>query len=247
MTPEQQRQFSQSLAGAPHSPPLQLFNGAKADTAQRFEVYLNNVRSARVDALRQSFPAIERLLGTDYFGAAAALFVRTHPPRSAVLYRYGDQFGAFLQQLPALADMPWLAEVAQIERARIRAFHAADRQPFTLSPATAGLGRQLTMRLSWHPSLSLLHASSPAYSLWASQMHDTAAPAAEQWAPEHTLVWRQGFELRCERLSGEQSNLLALFEDGRSLAEAAAAGTRPPAAVSQDLALLLGWQCLCPA
>ena len=57
MTPEQQRQFSQSLAGAPHSPPLQLFNGAKADTAQRFEVYLNNVRSARVDALRQSFPA----------------------------------------------------------------------------------------------------------------------------------------------------------------------------------------------
>lgn len=247
MTPDQQRQFSQALSLPAEPAPLHLFTGAPEESEQRFQVYRNNVSSARVDALRQTFPVLERLLGADYFSAVAALFVRTAPPPSPSLHEYGDGFGHFLRQLPALSGMPWLSEVAQIERARVRAFHAADRQAFNMATSIAAPAQLLAVPLAWHPSVSLIRAASPAYSLWHSQRRSLPPPPAAQWQPEDVLVWRREFDLQTAQVSGEQCTLLNQLHQGLSLADAAAATGRAPAELAADLSLLLAWGCLCPA
>lgn len=246
MQPEHQQVFGTALT-TPTTAPVHLLTGDVDEATERFEIYRNNVRSARVAALRQTFPVLERFLGADYFSAAAALFVSTRPPVSAALHDYGDGFGDFLLQLPALLSMPWLGEVAQIERARVRAFHAANRLPFTLDASAEDLERQLSVALSWHPSLTLIRASSPAFALWDSQVSNRPPPSAQQWQPQNVLIWRQGFDLRTEALSAAQCELLELFKTGRSLQQAAAARPHGPAQAATELGPLLARGCLCRA
>lgn len=244
MQPEHQQVFGTALS-SPANAPVHLLAGDAGEAAERFDIYRNNVRSARVAALRQTFPVLEQFLGADYFGAAAALFVSTQPPVSAALHEYGDGFGEFLLQLPALVSMPWLGEVAQIERARIRAFHAANRLPFALDASADNLERQLDVALIWHPSVSLIRAHSPAFALWDSQVDNRPPPSAEHWRAQIVLVWRQGFELRTEALSAAQWELLDLFKTGCSLSQAAAMRPQGPAETANELGQLLERGCLC--
>ncbi|WP_341708728.1 DNA-binding domain-containing protein [Halopseudomonas sp.] len=246
MNAEHQQLFSLALTTPDHAP-VQLFSNDLDEAAERFDIYRNNVRSARVTALRKTFPVLERFLGEDYFAAAAALFVSTQPPTSAALHEYGDGFGEFLLQLPALVSMPWLGEVAQIERARVRAFHAANRLPFALDTSAGDVERQLTVPLIWHPSLTLIRASSPAFALWDSQVNDRLPPSADRWQPENVLIWRQGFELRTESLPVVQCDLLELFKSGRSLNQVAAMSPHGPTEAAAQLGPLITQGCLCRA
>src|SRR5579872_6409135 len=74
--------------------------------ADRLRIYRSNSTSALIGALRLSFPAIERLVGADFFEGSAAQFIRDHPPRSAWLYEYGGAFGDFLADFAPAASLP---------------------------------------------------------------------------------------------------------------------------------------------
>ena len=43
------------------------------------------------------------------------VFISDHPPRNAMLSRYGDAFGAFLDQFAPVRALPYLGDVARIE------------------------------------------------------------------------------------------------------------------------------------
>ncbi len=66
---------------------LRVWNGS--DPAARLAVYRNNVVSSLIDAVADSFPVTQELVGEEFFRAMAAVFVRAHPPRSKVLTHYG--------------------------------------------------------------------------------------------------------------------------------------------------------------
>src|SRR5665213_1812162 len=59
---------------------------------KRFGVYRNNVITGLIEALQDSFPAVCRLVGEEYFRAMARLYVTARPPRSPVLLQYGADF-----------------------------------------------------------------------------------------------------------------------------------------------------------
>jgi hypothetical protein len=136
-------------------------------SARRFDVYRNNVVVGLIEALRAAYPVIHRLLGDDYFRALATYYVRRDPPASPVLLHYGESFPDFLAIFSPLADLPYLADVARIERARLESYHAADAPPV---PATAlgsvapgDFGR---LRLGLHPSLRLTTSRFAALTVW---------------------------------------------------------------------------------
>jgi hypothetical protein len=110
---------------------------APDDLAQRFAVYRNNVTVGLVDALAARFPVIQRLVGVEFFRAVAREFARSHPPRSPLLFLWGEAFPDFLAALPSLADYPYMADVARIEVARGVAYHAADAMPLPVSDLLA--------------------------------------------------------------------------------------------------------------
>jgi hypothetical protein len=160
------------------------------DRGGRFNVYRNNYLSTMQIALRTTFPTVERLLGSEFFAALAYAFAERHPPRSAIMARYGDALPGFLAQFAALADFPYLADVARLEYARVQAYHAADVVGFELDSedaATAAL--DLPVRL--HPSVSIIPSSYPFHSIWQAQFNEDES-AQPDWRAETALVWRHG-------------------------------------------------------
>ena len=70
-----------------------------ADPASRFSVYRNNVQSSLINALADSYPVVQQLVGEDFFRAMAAVFVQQHPPETPLMSRYGEALPAFLDDL----------------------------------------------------------------------------------------------------------------------------------------------------
>jgi len=145
---------------APCPAGLKTWNGS--DPAQRFAVYRNNVIVSLVDALADSYPVVQALVGEDFFRAMAAEFARGNPPRSPVLAWYGAGFADFVADFPPAAGLPYLADVARLEWLRVEAWHAADADPLPLAEVGACLADEAALpalRLTLHPALRLLRSA----------------------------------------------------------------------------------------
>jgi len=160
------------------------------DTGGRLNVYRNNYLITLRNALRTTFPAIERLVGEEFFAALARAFAERHPPRSAIMARYGDALPAFLDQFAPLSEFPYLADVARVEYSRVQAYHAADGAGFELRDAAAAT-TALDRPSALHPSVSIIESAFPVHAIWLAQFDDDDL-AQTQWLTETVLVWRHG-------------------------------------------------------
>src|SRR5262249_54251735 len=106
-------------------------------TINRLDIYHNTIFSGLTKALCLTYPAVQRLVGADFFGGVAQLFIVRHPPRAACLNRYGGEFPNFLRDLPAAATVAYLADVARLEWAVHCAIHAPDIKPLELAALAA--------------------------------------------------------------------------------------------------------------
>ncbi|WP_421838263.1 DNA-binding domain-containing protein [Novosphingobium sp.] len=156
----------------------------------RFNVYRNTYLITLRNALRSIFPAVERLVGEEFFAALAGTFAEQHPPRSPIMARYGDAFPDFIKHFAALDDYPYLADVARLEFARVQAYHAADAGRFDVDGAESAMAA-LEHPVRWHPSVRVIASASPVHSIWQAQV-DEHEHAPDDWLPETALVWRRG-------------------------------------------------------
>src|SRR6059036_1319432 len=94
--------------------------------AERLNIYRNTCRSTLIEALRMTYPAVDRLVGREFFDMAAARFIRAHPCRSGYLNEYGAGLADFLAALEPARGLPYLADVARFEWALGVAANAPD-------------------------------------------------------------------------------------------------------------------------
>ena len=146
----------------------------------RLSIYRNTFVSSLTTALRLSFPAVHRLVGTDFFEHATARFIAAQPPQSAYLDDYGGEFAAFLANLPGAATLCYLPGVARLEWAVSCALHAPDLTALeisrlnTVDPADHG-----RVRFQLHPSVGLVHDDAPVDLIWRAVLdRDDAVIAA---------------------------------------------------------------------
>ncbi|RYY81157.1 MAG: DUF2063 domain-containing protein, partial [Comamonadaceae bacterium] len=150
-------------------PGLRAWNGS--DVARRFAVHRNNVVGALVRSLADNFPVVRALVGPEFFGAMAADFVRSQPPRSPVLALYGAGLPCFIATFMPARELPWLAGVARLEWARVEACHAADAPALDAAHAAVALAqpeRTGELRPRLHPAARLVRSAHPVVSLWAA-------------------------------------------------------------------------------
>jgi hypothetical protein len=83
---------------------------------KRYNVYRNNVTVSLINAVAAAFPATLRITGVDFFRAMARFYVRAAPPSSPLLFDYGRDFPDFIERYEYAQSVPWLADVARIER-----------------------------------------------------------------------------------------------------------------------------------
>lgn len=242
-TPSAQAGFAAALLDPARPVPAGLRTWNGSDPAARFAVYRNNVIVSLVDALADGFPVVRRLVGEAFFAAMAREYARAQPPRSPVLAEYGEGFAAWVAGFEPAAALPYLADMARLERARVRAFHAADAPPIEAATLAAALSRPeslATARPQLHPSLTLIRSPQAVVSLWAAhQQDDEAVPdavaAVQLDTPEIALVLRADDAVLVIPVPASVGAFVDELLDGRPLAEAWLAGT-PDGAPAFDLA-----------
>lgn len=117
---ESQAAFAQAL-GEPALPAPADIQRPEPGAMQtrRFDVYRNNVAVALSDALRDIYPAVQALVGEEFFQACARVYVEHAQPASPLMHLYGAEFGAFLDDFPPAQSVPYLGDVARLEFARL--------------------------------------------------------------------------------------------------------------------------------
>lgn len=178
--PDLQKSFAKALFDPTCPAPTGMIaaNGSSAET--RFNVYRNNVAIGLRNALRESFPVVCRLVGDDFFTAMALEYARAEPPRSPVMLWYGSTFPDFIERFAPAAALPYLADVARIERAWLEAYHAADAEGMErlafqgTAPALLPLA---TLKI--HPALRIVRSRHAALSIWGHHLVEAAPTALE--------------------------------------------------------------------
>jgi len=201
--------------------------------ADRLNIYRNTSRTALTNALRLNFPAVQRLVGGDFFAAAADVFITREPPRTAWLDFYGDGFPQFLQSFEPAAALIYLPDVARLERAVGHAFHAVDAKPLEYSElldiAPSAQGR---VRFTPHPSVSLVFSPYPVDAIWRSVLaQDDVALAAIDLTggAVRLLVERRAGEIEVARMDERQWKFAEALFTGHSLSAALAVADHPDA------------------
>jgi len=205
---------------------LRTWNGS--DPALRFAVYRNNVLVSLVDALAATFPVVQALVGQEFFHAMAALFVRAHPPQSRILAWYGAELPDFIDHFEPTASLPYLADVARLEMARVRGYHAADVAavpPEALQAALLQPERLATLRLGLHPSLQVLASRHAVFSLWAAHQGTLDLASVDPYQAETALVYRQDMQVETLAVSPTTGQFIRAVLQGESLLAAASADT----------------------
>jgi hypothetical protein len=189
--------------------------------ARRFAVYRNNVVVGLIGALATRFPAVQRLVGEEFFAAMARVFVTAQPPRSPLLVRYGDNFPDFIAGFVPAAEIPYLADVARIEAARTRAYHAADATPLDAAAFEAIAGEALGgTRFVLHPSVEVVRSAHPAVTIWAMNSGQIEPGPIEDWRAEDALIARPGLDVEVRALPAGGAAFLIALRDGAALADA---------------------------
>ena len=221
-------------------------------TQPAFAVYRNTVIGGCVDALQANFPSVARLVGAEWFRAAAATFVRAQPPRDGRLLMYGETFADFIAGFEPARDLPYLADVARLDRLWIEAHVAEDATAVDSAWLASLLPAQLgALRLRPHPAARwCLFDDLPIYSIWASNRLGMETHDEIVWQGEGALLTRSVDVVGWQALDFSGGAFLDACAEGCLLAEAAGAalGVQPDVDVAAVLSRLLSAGALiCPS
>lgn len=230
-----QSEFASALRNPEFAVPQGVIAHNSDRPRERFAVYRNNVTVGLVSALEARFPAVRKIVGDEFFAAAAKLFAAAHPPRSPIMMFYGDEFPSFLENFEPARDMPYLADVARLEAARTRAYHAADAEPLAPEALAATAQDALAgMRFTLHPSLEIVESSYPIVTILAMNSGEMELAPVTDWRGEDALISRPKLQVEVRRLTRGARIFLQSLAAGSPLSEAA--GPASAAGTSFDLA-----------
>lgn len=194
-----QQTFAEALLAPQATCPEGVFSSNGAEPASRFAVYRNNVHSALINALAAAYPVARQLVGDEFFRAMAGLYAQAHPPTSPLISEYGGTFADFIQGFEPAWSVPYLADVARLERLRVRAYHAADclvLDQHCVLRQLQGCAQLGQLRVGLHPSLATLESSYAVVSIWAAHQADGAITSFNPWHAQGGLVLRQGLVVK---------------------------------------------------
>lgn len=216
-----QAAFIASLRDPELPPPDSLSQPGGNLPRKRFDVYRNNVVVSLIEALRASFPVVERLVGEEFFKATARAYIDREPPKSPLLFLYGQTLGDFLEGFPPAASVPYLGDIARLEWARLSAYHAADKAPLTIDKLGEVPPEQLAeVTFELHPSLALLSSRWPVFSIWAASSGLVSEDAVEMGRNEQLAVIRPEFEVDTRHLPEGGYDFIHALQGGATLGQA---------------------------
>lgn len=221
------------------------WNGS--DPTMRFAVYRNNVMVSLIDALADTYPVVQTLVGEDFFRAMARVFAQTNAPHSKIMAYYGRDFAEFVATFPPAASVPYLADVARLEMARVLACHAADVavvQTEALQTALADPKQLSSLRVVLHPSVNVIDSTFAILSIWAAHQAEASMPSVDPDIGQFVLVYRTGLDVNALELTAGTGEFVSAVLTGYALIDAAQAASsmKPDFDLTNALTMLLRLQ-----
>jgi len=212
--------------------------------AARIDVYAQMYWARILDVLREDFGRVAAILGPERFDAVARDYLARHPSTHPSLRYVGGRFPEFLAGEAEREGMPFLADLARFEWARLEVFDAPDAEPLRLDelreipPAE---WPDLTFRPI--PAFLLIESAWPVHEIWAAAGE---GGLREPPCPVHTLlrVWRDGFAVYHTAIDATERVALERVMVGEPFAAVCAAAllmVGEPFAAVCAAALLLRW------
>lgn len=197
--------------------------------SRRFSVYRNNLFVSLVDALIARYPAVPAAVGAEFFLAMARDYAADHLPDSPVMMHYGDHFPDHLERFAPLADYPWIAEVARIERAITQIYHAADSHELTPHDLAAIQDPDVSaVTFQLIDALTMVNAHCPVVTLWKMNTGLIEPHNIDGLPPEFALIYRVDFTVKVKSLTASE----AAFVNG--LREGVAVGAAFESIIARD-------------
>jgi hypothetical protein len=216
--------FAAALVDPDRPVPEDLVGPDGSRALRRFAVYRNNVIVGLTEAVAASYPVVQRIVGEQFFRAMARRFVLDEPPRTPLLLEYGAQFPDFVSHFEPAASLPYLPDVARIERAWTEAYHAAEAtpiKPLELSGVPADDLPGLILKI--HPSVRVVRSTMPALTIWRMNAGDGPIEPVDLGAGgEDVLIARPVAEVVAREVPPGGAAFVGALMTGRPLGEAAA-------------------------
>lgn len=214
--------FAPALLDPERAPPSGLRSAFRPDDAGRFTVYRNNVASSLIKALGEIFPATRRIVGDRFFDAMAHAFVVDHPPHSPLLFRYGEGFPVFVEAFEPARKMPYLADLARLEKAWLDAWHAADATPLDSEAlASIPVARLPSCRLIAHPAARIVASHFAIADLFRPNREGVGAQRIDASVAQTVLVARPAYAVTATMIAEDEAVFIRSLIDGHPLEAAA--------------------------
>jgi hypothetical protein len=229
-----QAEFAAALVDPEAGVPASVTGPDGRPAPRRFAVYRNNVIAGLVNALTSSYPAVRRIVGEDFFGVMARRYVLAEPPSSPVLMDYGASFADFIGAFEPASSLPYLPDVARIERAWREAYHAEDAAPLTAEViAQIPAGKLADTAFALHPSLRVVRSKYPALRIWRMNATDEPVAPVDLSVAEDTMIVRPEADVEVRLMPPGGALFVLALAGGEPLGAAA------EAAISGDAAFNL--------
>ncbi|AHL32590.1 hypothetical protein CD58_06670 [Pseudomonas brassicacearum] len=224
-----QSEFTAALLDPRLACPPGLISANGANPERRFAVYRNNVLSSLINALADNYPVGVKLVGEEFFRGMAGVYVQSAAPHSPIMSDYGADFADFIERFEPAASVPYLADVARLERLYVEAGHAADAQPMSQERVVEALSSPALaahLKIVFHPSLRLLQSPFAVVAIWAAHQQTPVVPF-EPFPAQNALVLRNGLDVEVFAISDGAHAFITALQQGLPLTAAIERSTDP--------------------
>lgn len=219
---ERQREFGCAILDAAKPMPPGLVGPDGLPSLRRFSVYRNNVVVGLIEALKDAYPAVYRIAGAEFFMGLAHAYAVQNPPASSIMLEYGAGFPDFIAAFEPASSLPYLADVARLERAWTVAYHAPEASPINPAGLTALHPDDfLHVAFEVHPSLRIVRSRFPALTIWRMNADDAAPGVVDLGAGgEDVLIVRPAAEVEVRQLPPGGAEFVSKIVSGATVTDA---------------------------
>jgi hypothetical protein len=214
-----------------------------AAPAARIAVYTEGYPARVTEALRESYPALANILGEGSLAGLSERYRGVLRDEPTNLNDVGAGLPCFLRTDRLTEQLAFLPELAELEWAVTRSFHAAAGDPFDpIDCKDWSIEDWQRAQIRFQPGLALLRSRWPLSALHATRNQDRDEIDVDlEQGGECVLVFRRGFEVAVEAVEPREADAVEAFRAGASLAEVSERLARDGALNDDVVELFQGW------
>jgi len=216
---------------------------AGADPAARIAVYTDGYPARVTAALRETYPALANILGDGSLAALCDRYRGALRDEPENLNYVGAELPRFLRTDRLTEQLAFLPDLAELEWAVTRCFHAAAGAPFDATRCRRwSFDDWQRAQIRFQPGLALLRSRWPLRALHATRNEDRSEIDVDlEQGGECVVVFRRGFEVAVEAAPPREADAIEAFQTGATLGEVSERLARADAGGDEVVELFQRW------